>query len=124
MDDDVVYEAMLYRGTVTDTSYTDHYDPVIVYSEFDARDGWWNIFNRDDSAGIMLIGAIGVTYKEGESLTLVLPRPARYVVDYRTNLGSYHVEFLTTSFQEQRVIPLQPGEVVLEAYVTVYENNT
>lgn len=121
-NDDLVYEAILYRGTVTDPSYTYEDDPVIVYSKLGARTGWWHIFRRDNSPGIMLIGWIGVTYEAGEALTLTLPRPARYVLNYRTNFGSYRVEFQTTKFQEQYRVQLQPDEVVLEAYVTIYDD--
>lgn len=121
MDSDVVDEAMVYRGTVIDTSYTYYDDPVIVYSQFGAREGWWNLFRRDKSPGVQLIGGILVQYAPEDSLTLILPRPATYVLDYRTNLGTYHLEFQTTSVQEIKVIPLKNDEVILEAYVTVYE---
>jgi hypothetical protein len=120
-EDDQVYEAMLYNGTVTDTSNGVEYPPVIVFSEFGAMDGWWNIFVKDDySPGILLIGGIvGVAYTPGESLELTISRPGHYLLDYTTNLGIYQIDFWTTAWYETKIIPLQPGEEVWEAYITV-----
>lgn len=120
-DNVVVYEAMLYRGTVTDTSYMYRDDPVIVYSEFGASGGWWNLFVRDGSPEVMLIGWVQVAYKPGALLTLVFPKPATYVLDYTTSLGTFRVEFQTTEVQETRTVFLQPGDEIWEAYLTVYD---
>jgi hypothetical protein len=121
MDDDVVYEAMLYRGTVTDKSYTYYDDPVIVYSQFGSHNDWWTLFARDNSPGIMLIGGVLLEYNPGVSLKLTLPKPGRYVLDYRTTLGSFQAEFQATSRQQEWIVYLQPGDEILEAYLTVYE---
>jgi hypothetical protein len=92
-----------------------------VYSQFGAQEGWENLFMMDKSPGVQLIGGIIVEYVPGDSLTLILPKPATYVLDYRTNLGTYHLEFQTTTAQEVKVIPLKNDEVILEAYVTIYK---
>lgn len=121
-DGDVVYEAMLYKGTVTATSSVYFQHPVTLFSEPGAQDGWWEIFQKDDySPGIMVLGGVGVTYTPGESLVLVCSRPARYILDYTTNFGVYRVEFVTTTWFETVVIPLQPGEEVLNAYITILD---
>jgi hypothetical protein len=118
---DQVYEAMLYNGTVTDPSNGVEYPPVILFSEFGAMDGGWNIFVKDDySPGILLIGGIvGIEYTPGVSLELTISRPGHYLLDYTTNLGTYWVEFWTTEWYETKTIPLQPEEEVWEAYITV-----
>jgi hypothetical protein len=120
-DGDWVYEAVLYRGSVTAATAMHSAGPVSVYSEFGAQTGWERLFQRDRSPAVMLIGWIGVTYAPGQALTLTLPRPARYVFAYRTNLGAYRLEFRTTTFLEEVVIDLKPGEVVGEAYITMYD---
>jgi hypothetical protein len=121
-DGDVVYEAMLYKGTVTGTTPTFQQHPVIVFSEFGARDGWWEIFQKDEySPGIIVIGGVGVNYEAGKSLELVCSRPGRYILDYTTNFGVYHIEFVTTTWFETVVIPLLPSEEVIDAYVTILD---
>lgn len=116
---DLVYEAKLYRGTATGTTVYYENDVVRVFSVFGAREGW-HLFQRDESLPeILLIGGIGVTYIPGVSLELVLPRPALYILEYRTNLATYRVEFQTTQWFEHKVIRLQPGESISEAYITV-----
>jgi hypothetical protein len=118
---DLIYESKLVKGTVTATAI--HYENrvVQVFSEFGARDGWQALFRRDESASeIVLLGGIGVEYTPGVDLRLTLARPAVYVLEYWTDQRGYRREqFQSSVWFETKVFPLQPGENIEDAYITM-----
>lgn len=118
---DLMYDAQLFRGMVTARVSQYENEVIQVFSEFGAREGWPALFQRDAaSPAIVLLGNIGVTYIPEVILELTLARPAIYVLEYWTNHGEYHQErFQSSVWFEMKAFPLQPGESIQDAYITI-----
>ncbi len=115
---DEVLEATVYHGTILDTSNADVQGTVTLYSELGASGAWNHLFSIDPSiAGIPLIGGVGVNYVPGVKLELYIPVAGKYLLTYRTTLGTFQFEFETTEDNMTQVIGLTPGDEVIEAYI-------
>lgn len=114
---DEVREAMLYTGTIRDTSNPVINGPITLYSELGASSSWRSLFAVDSSPGIPLIGGVGVKYIPGEVLELYLTLKGAYLLTYKTTLGTFEHEFTASKDNFVEAVGLQPGVEVLEAYV-------
>ena len=116
---DEVTSAMLYQGTVTDTSGGQSYGVVTVYSELGASGSSWDaLFQKDPTIpGRPLIGGAGIQYIPGVMLELYISKAGRYLVTYLSNLGTVEVTIEAPDNNYTTRIDLQPGEVIWEAYL-------
>ena len=115
---DTVHEALVYSGTVTDTSNPKHQGGITIFSEFGATGAWGHLFVKDASAsGIPMIGGVGVRYVPGEMFELYLPSAGVYALTYITGFGTFQLEVRAQENNFVQQIMLQPGDEVREAYI-------
>jgi hypothetical protein len=116
---DEVTSAMLYEGSVTDTSGGQSFGVVTVYSELGASgSSWETLFRKDPTIpGRPLIGGAGIQYIPGVMFELQVAKAGRYLLRYVSSLGPMELTIEALEDNYTTRIDLQPGEFIWEAYL-------